>query len=375
VRCNFSNGFDGLTWNTARSRIPWRDDHHVTALASPGTNSFRANVSRLRGVSDWFDLLSSWLASHRIREQEQCMKSATSTIVFSVAMVLTVASVANVVARNAHDGTVVAWGGPQLPPAGDFRLLIQGGSSQGLGIRPDGRLVLWGGSGDPFAIPPLPPSFASEVFINGTIAKVHLLGLTWDGRVLGWGSNTFGQLTPPPGVRFTAVAAGSRHSVGIALDGTLRGWGDPTLIDMPAGRFIDIAARATYTVAVRHDGTVFGWGVAPDIFATWTPDGQGHYSVGGHRFTSVSAGVTHALALTRHNRVLGWGTNADGELDEPHGVRFQAIAAGEHYSLGIAMNGRLHAWGDNSVGQVTEVPSGRSESVAAAAHNAFAIMK
>lgn len=303
------------------------------------------------------------------------MKTVTSNMVVCVAMVLTVASVASVVALNAHDGAVVAWGGPQLPPSGDFRLLIQGGSSQGLGIRPDGHLVLWGGSGDAFAIPALPPSFAQEVFINGTIAKVHLLGLTWDGRVLGWGSNTFGQLTPPPGVRFTAVAAGSGHSVGLALDGTLRGWGDPTLIDVPAGRFVDIAARATYTVAVRSDRRVFGWGVAPDIFATWTPDGQGHYYVDGERFTSVSAGVHHALALTIDNRVLGWGSNADGEIDAPTGVRFNTIAAGERYSLGIAVNGRLHAWGDNSVHQVDQVPSGRSEGIAAAAHNAFAIMK
>ena len=302
-------------------------------------------------------------------------RSRTFRLSAVVCTALTVGSVASVVGLNAHDGAVVAWGGPQFPPSGDFRLLIQGGSSQGLGIRPDGHLELWGGVGDPFAIPPLPASFAQEVFINGTIAKFHLLALTWDGRVLGWGQNTFGQLTPPPGVRFTAVAAGSRHSVGIALDGTLRGWGYPTLIDVPAGRFIDIAARATYTVAVRSDGTVFGWGVAPDIFATWTPDGHGHYYAGGGRFTSVSAGVSHALALTIDNRVLGWGSNADGEIDGPSGVRFKAIAAGERYSLGIAVNGRLHAWGDNSVGQVDQLPSGRSESVAAAAHNAFAIMK
>ena len=138
---------------------------------------------------------------------------------------LTVVSVAAASALAAHDGPVVAWGGSQTAPAGDFHLLIQGGSSQGLGIRPNGHMEMWGGFGDPFAIPPLPASFAPEVFINGTIAKSHLLGLTWDGRVLGWGSNTFGQLTPPAGVRFTAVAAGSRHSVGIALDGTLRGGG------------------------------------------------------------------------------------------------------------------------------------------------------
>lgn len=286
-------------------------------------------------------------------------------------------SVATALALNAHDGPVVAWGEfpLQSPPSGDFRLLIQGGSTQGLGIRPNGHMELWGGFGDPFPIAPLPAMFAQEVFIGGTIAKSHLLGLTWDGRVLGWGSNAQGQLTPPPNVRFTAVAAGQQHSVGIALDGTLRAWGAPALIDVPTGRFIDIAARANYTVAVRSDGAVFGWGVAPDIFATWTPDNHGHSYVVGERFTSVSAGISHALGLTIDNRVVGWGSNADGELDGPEGVRFNAIAAGERYSLGIAVNGRLHAWGINSFTDVDELPPGRSESVAAAAHSAFAIMK
>src|SRR5262245_28250671 len=33
---------------------------------------------------------------------------------------------ATMVALNAHDGSVVAWGGPQVAPTGEFRLLIRG---------------------------------------------------------------------------------------------------------------------------------------------------------------------------------------------------------------------------------------------------------
>jgi hypothetical protein len=50
MRCSFFNIFDGLTWNSARSRIPWRDDHHVTALASPDT-ILSGNASALQGES------------------------------------------------------------------------------------------------------------------------------------------------------------------------------------------------------------------------------------------------------------------------------------------------------------------------------------
>jgi len=296
-----------------------------------------------------------------------CRLSATLSALFVAG------SAAGILAAHAG-GAVVAWGGIQEAPLGNF-IFVRGGSSQAVGIRDDGRLALWGGLGDAFAIPPLPGSIANDVFISADIAKSHLLALTWDGRVFGWGSNAFGQLTAPVNVRFTAVAAGGRHSLGIALDGTLRGWGDPIPINVPAGKYIAVSARATYSTAIRQDGTLIGWGVAPAVFDSWTSDGAGHYYVAGERFTSISAGVDHALALTIDNRVVGWGVNTDGQIDSPSKVRFKAVAAGEGYSLGIAVNGRVVAWGNNSLGQVDQAPAGKVDDVAAAAHNAFAILK
>ena len=301
--------------------------------------------------------------------------SRTSRLGALVTASLVAGSVAGIRAHTVHGGPAVGWVDPlDQPPAGDF-VFIRGGSNQGLGIRPDGHLVLWGGIGDTSAIAPLPASFDDEVFISCDISKTHLLGLTWDGRVITWDSQTSGELASPAPIRFTAVAAGGQHSLAIALDGTLRAWGNPALIHVPEGQFNDISARDRYSVAIRRDGTLIGWGVAPAIFATWTPDGDGHYYVAGERFTTASAGVDHVLALTINNHVLGWGANADGQLDAPAGMRFKAIAAGERYSLGIAVNGRLQAWGDNSGGLIDHAPTGRVEGIAAAAHVPFAILK
>src|SRR4051812_9806865 len=198
---------------------------------------------------------------------------------------------------------------------GDDFVFIRGGSSQAIGIQENGHLVLWGGLGDAAAIAALPANIPDDIFLTGDIGKFHLLAVRWDGRVFGWGNNNLGQLDPPTGVRFTAVAAGGRQSLGITLDGTLRGWGDPSLSNVPAGQFSDVSARGTYSLALRRDGTLVGWGVAPAIFAAWTLDGEGHYYVANLRFTAISAGVDHALALTVDNRVSGWGANADGQCD------------------------------------------------------------
>ena len=47
------------------------------------------------------------------------------------------------------------------------------------------------------------------------------------GTVVGWGSNSFGQITIPAGLTdVTAISAGVFHSLALKSDGTVVGWGD-----------------------------------------------------------------------------------------------------------------------------------------------------
>src|SRR5947208_1987087 len=53
------------------------------------------------------------------------------------------------------------------------------------------------------------------------------LALRSDGRVAGWGWNTLGQSTPPPGLtNVVAVSAGLVHGLALRADGIVIGWGN-----------------------------------------------------------------------------------------------------------------------------------------------------
>lgn len=277
-------------------------------------------------------------------------------------------------------GALAVWGDDSAhqvtdAPTGEFRAIAKGGAFQGLAIRADGTLVLWGGFNDPLAVPPVPAAIANDEFVDVAIGRSHALALRPDGSVAGWGNNTSGQLNVPAGIRFEVVTAGNSHSIGLAEDGTLYGWGLNIFgqTNVPAGRFTEIAARIHYSLAIRDDGTLFGWGASPTgIFATWTPDGEGHFYVEGMKFKGIAAGNFHALAINVDKTAVGWGSNSTGQLNIPEGVRFKEVRGGFGYSLGLTVNGRLVAWGDNSLGQLN-VPDGKFDSIAAVAFHGEAI--
>src|SRR5688500_4821791 len=106
-----------------------------------------------------------------------------------------------------HPGTLAVWGDDAAhqitdAPTGEFRAIAPGGAFQGLAIRSNGTLVLWGGYNDPLAVPPVPAAIAGDEFLSVAIGRSHALALRPDGSVVGWGNNSSGQLNVPTDVRF-----------------------------------------------------------------------------------------------------------------------------------------------------------------------------
>jgi alpha-tubulin suppressor-like RCC1 family protein len=70
---------------------------------------------------------------------------------------------------------------------------------------------------------------ASEVFLNGTcnlvaitVGPAHGLGITMDGRAIGWGSNSYWQIEIPNGINGVVdVAVGELHSLALQSNGTV----------------------------------------------------------------------------------------------------------------------------------------------------------
>ena len=123
------------------------------------------------------------------------------------------------------------------------------------------------------------------------------LVLKWDGTVLAFGRNNFGQLgigtgsntnkpIPVTGINSAiAISAGSDFAMAVLSDGTVQAWGDNGNGELGNG------STTKSTVPVNVDFPVLG---SPNIMM-------------------VACGNNHALALTTNGTVWAWGANGSGQ--------------------------------------------------------------
>ena len=327
------------------------------------------------------------------------------------------------------DGVVYAWGSngsgqlgngssansstpimSQVPTGCTFAA-VSAGNHHSLALGSDGVPYSWGynnegqlgdgtrtNSSSPLAVS-APPGVSFTALAAG---GVHSLGLTADGVVYAWGSNGSGQLgdgtnitssvpvvvQAPPGVRFTAIAAGDYHSLGLGSDGVLYAWGYnnagqlgvgsttnsniPVAVPAPPGTtYTEFAAGAGHTVALGSDGALYSWGsngsgqlgdgtnTASSVpVAVSTPPGIA--------FVSVTAGDYHSAGSSAQGTLFTWGSNGSGQLgvgtnansnapvevEALSGTAVTAITAGNAHSAVVDANGVAHSWGSNGSGQL-----------------------
>ncbi|HJV22082.1 MAG TPA: hypothetical protein VJ570_05265, partial [Holophagaceae bacterium] len=215
--------------------------------------------------------------------------------------------------------------------------------------------------------------------VSASGGRSHLLALTSGGDLWADGACTGGQLglgpvpdgtspkfwTPVTGAGpFTAVAAGSQHSLALRGDGQVFGFGqtqagqlgalsDPTVwVPTPIPGLTDvlgIAATEDRSAAVRRDGTVWEWGQG--VGSTPQP------VAGLDGIIALALGQEHGLALRTDGTVWTWGLNDFGQRGlgdgAPHSdatpvpglSQVRAIYAQGHHSGALDASGKLWVWG------------------------------
>ena len=224
----------------------------------------------------------------------------------------------------------------------------------------------------------------------------HNLVLTEAGAVYRFGGGASGgrpsdedenHLTPTlietlRGVRITAIAMGSFHSLVLSEAGTVYSFGrgkcgklghgdendqpTPKLIEALRGmRICAIAACECYSWALSEAGAVYSFGQGkpggrlghPDWGSKLTP--MRIEALRGVRITAISAGDYHSMALSEAGEVYSAGMGENGELghgDEEdrltptriealRGVRITAIVARCFNSLVLSDSGRVYSFG------------------------------
>jgi alpha-tubulin suppressor-like RCC1 family protein len=240
---------------------------------------------------------------------------------------------------------------------------MAGGWNHSLAIGSNGNLYVWGdntysqlGIGNTTQqTSPVKVPFPSGVtsWTEVTSGWFYSLAIGNDGNLYTWGYNAYGQLgignttqqnSPvkvpfPSGViSWTAVTAGSNHSLAIGSDGNLYTWGNNGNGQLGIGN----TTNQNTPVKVPFPSGVISW-------------------------TAITAGSNHSLAIGSDGNLYTWGNNGNGQLGIgnttnqntpvkvpfPSGlINWTAITAGSNHSLAIGSDGNLYTWGNNTYGQL-----------------------
>jgi hypothetical protein len=186
---------------------------------------------------------------------------------------------------------------------------IAASSMHSLALRADGTVVAWG-------LPNLirVPSSATNLTAISA-GYYHSLALRADGTIVAWGYDSYGETNvPPSATNVTAIAAGYMHSLALRADGSVVGWGYAARCVPPvsATNVIAIASGSYHNLALRADGTIVGWGQ--------DTCGQIPIPASATNVIAIAAGAQHSLALRADGTVLAWGCNYYGQLNVPAGL-------------------------------------------------------
>lgn len=184
------------------------------------------------------------------------------------------------------------------------------------------------------------------------------LALRADGRVFGWGADSYGECTAANSLTNVAtIAAGGHGGLAITKGGGLVSWpwddsfaagvSNALAISVGAGRTADSR------LVLKKDGTLLSWG------------SQFGSLPSGSNYIAITLGYGHGLALANDGTVCGWGQNSAGQAtgtpNKTYDYRSSGlvkinnevlhdvieIAAGKYFSMALRRDGTIVGWGDS----------------------------
>ena len=264
-----------------------------------------------------------------------------------------------------------------------------------LAIRADGTLWSWGsntsgqlGIGSTTSSTVAVQIGSSTNWVSVAAGTSHSGALRADGTLWMWGANVSGQLgtfttnstaTSPDqvgvGADWTALTAGSDHTIALKSDGTLWGWGNSAFRQLginnsavnrrplqigTATNWGVVAAGEYHTLAIQTNGTLWGWGdnqgkqVSNVVALTIDTPTQLDATT---NWRTIAGGFRHSLGIRTDGTLWGWGVVGNGSTSTTIGItqsgtasNWVNIAATNNHSLGIQSDGSLWSWGEHYFG-------------------------
>ncbi len=278
---------------------------------------------------------------------------------------------------EAVESRIVVWGANSygegnVPEGLNDAIAISAGYYQGLAVRANGTVVVWGWyyNGLNWLPYPSPPAGLSNVVAVSAGGYYHSLALRADGTVVAWGPfNGSGALNVPKGLtNVIAICSRSSHSLALRADGTVVAWGEGFERSVPRDltNAIAIATGDAHCLALKADGTVVSWGTLSNVPPQLTD------------VVAIAAAGATSAAVQADGSVLCWDANS---TYVPAGVsNVVSIEGGSYHYVAREADGTVAAWTvPFGIGpqDIVEVPAGLRNVVAVSAsvENSMALVK
>ena len=201
---------------------------------------------------------------------------------------------------------------------------LAAGGSHTCALRTDGSIACWGSNYWGESSPPA--GTFKQVVAGGSFT----CALRTDGTPQCWGTNLSGQTNARPGP-YTQLASGGNEACGLAASGQVECWGS-NYHGLPTGTYSQIAMGDSHGCGLRSDGSISCWG------SNWQGEGQ---SPAGTGYRKLAAGTNHSCAIAGDGSAVCWGH----QQGTPPAGPFVDIVAGYEHTCALRSNGSVACWG------------------------------
>lgn len=196
----------------------------------------------------------------------------------------------------------------------------------------------------------------------------HTLGLKSDGTVVATGYNNFKQLDVNSWINIKQVSGGRYHSLGLREDGTVLCVGEnkygacnvsswTNIVQVSAGRYNSYGLKDDGTVISTQDNE---YGQAN--ISNWTDISQ------------VSAGTYHVIGLKTDGTVLcAGGQKGDGACNVTSWSDIKQVVGAGYHSIGLKKDGTVVAAGSNGYGQINTASWENIEAIAGGRYHTLGV--
>ncbi len=214
---------------------------------------------------------------------------------------------------------------------------------------------------------------------------LHSLAVRYDGTLLAWGGNTYGELGDPDigksdhlseltGLDVASISASGHCSIMAKKDGTVWIWGangvySPKMQQVSKiSDAVDVCCGSGSYYVIKSDGTAWSWGINSNgelgngLVTNYRQLSQIKV-LENVREISNSGATPTCLAVLEDGTVWGWGANVGGQIPgEGHNVSTPvqisglediiSVSAGDDFGVALKSDGTVWTWGKNTVGEL-----------------------